>query len=143
MRLSALAGLIFVAVSSFSEARGTGLPGTWLTQDGSSKIRFETCGAALCGRLVWLRDPNDQQTGKPRIDQNNPEHNKRGRSLLGMVVLTKIRPVRPLEWSASAYNPEDARTYDVTLTLTLHRLVLRGCVFWGLICRHETWTRVE
>ena len=76
MRLSALAGLIFVAVSSFSEARGTGLLGTWLTQDGSSKIRFETCGAALCGRLVWLREPNDQQTGKPRIDQNNPEHNK-------------------------------------------------------------------
>jgi uncharacterized protein (DUF2147 family) len=143
MRLSALAGLIFVAVSSCSVARGIGLPGTWLTQDGSSKIRFETCGAALCGRLVWLREPNDQQTGKPHIDQNNPEHNKRGRPLLGMVVLTKIRPVRPLEWSASAYNPEDARTYDVTLILNLHRLVLRGCVFWGLICRHETWTRVE
>ena len=104
---------------------------------------FETCGAALCGRLVWLPEPNDEQTGKPRIDQNNTERGKRSRPLLGMVVLTNIRPVRPLEWSAVAYNPEDARTYDVTLTLTLHRLVLRGCVFWGLICRHETWTRVE
>jgi uncharacterized protein (DUF2147 family) len=143
MRLSALAVLTFVAASSFSEARGTGLLGTWLTEDGASKIRFETCGAAVCGRLAWLREPNDQQTGKPRIDQNNPEYSKRGRPLLGMVLFSNIRPIRPLEWSAIAYNPDDSRTNEVTLTLTLHRLVLRSCVFWGLICRQETWSRIE
>jgi uncharacterized protein (DUF2147 family) len=137
---------MFVAsvASAFSEARGTGLEGTWLTEDGASKIHFERCGVGLCGRLVWLRGPNDPMTAKPLLDKQISDRTKRSRTLLGMVILTKIRPIRPLEWSARAYSAEDFRTHDVTLTLTLPKqLVLKGCALWGFMCRMERWTRVD
>ena len=124
--------------SSFSEARGAGLEGTWLTEGGASKIHFERCGAGLCARLVWLREPIEPATVKPRLDRH------KNRALLGIVMLSRIRPIRPLEWSARAYSTEDSRTRDVTLRLTLPKqLALKSCVLWALICRKTWWSRVD
>jgi uncharacterized protein (DUF2147 family) len=143
MRVSAVAGLMIGArvAAAFCQT-SAGPEGTWLTADGSSKIRFETCGAASCGRLVWLRDPKDSDTGQPLLDKNNPDPAQRGRRLLGILVFTEIHLAQPGEWKAKAYNAEDSNQYDVTLTLMPpDQLALRGCGLGGLICRTELWTR--
>jgi uncharacterized protein (DUF2147 family) len=138
----ALAVLLCAALPDVSAQSLSGLEGTWLTADSSSKIRFEPCAAALCGRLVWLRDPIDPQTGKPLLDKNNPDPGQRLRQLLGLLIFTDMRAIHPGEWRAKAYNAEDARTYDVELQLTApDQLTLRGCGLGGLICRSERWTR--
>jgi uncharacterized protein (DUF2147 family) len=145
MRIPALAGLMMAATmaASFGETAAL-LEGTWLTADGSSKIRFESCGAAACGRLVWLREANDPQTGKPLLDKNNPDPAQRTRKLLGILVFTDVLPIRPGEWSAKAYNAEDSNQYDVTLSMRQpDQLALRGCGLGGLICQTELWTRAQ
>jgi len=60
MRSRGLIGLVLGALvaTSVGEAQGPGLAGTWLTQEGMSKIRFEPCGVVLCGHVVWVREPN-------------------------------------------------------------------------------------
>jgi uncharacterized protein (DUF2147 family) len=40
--------------------------GTWQTENGRSRVKIVPCGDALCGTIVWLKDPNDPETGKPR-----------------------------------------------------------------------------
>jgi uncharacterized protein (DUF2147 family) len=145
MRVPVLAGLMFAAtvLAALSQS-SAGLEGTWLTADGSSKIHFEACGAASCGRLVWLRDPIDPMTGKPLLDKNNPDPAQRGRRLLGIVVFTEVLLSRPGEWSAKAYNAEDSNQYAVTLTMrSPDQLALRGCGLGGLICQTEVWTRAQ
>ena len=120
------------------------LEGTWLTADGTAMVRFEDCAPFRCGRLVWLRDPVDPQTGKALLDKNNPDPALRKRQLLGIVLITEVAPLRPGEWQAKAYNAEDAGTYAVTLRLTApDRLALRGCGLAGLICRTEFWSRAQ
>jgi uncharacterized protein (DUF2147 family) len=146
MRAAVLAGLTLVATVavSFAEQSGSGLQGTWLTEDGSAKIRFEPCASALCGRIVWLREPNDPETGKPILDKRNPDPALRSRRLLGIAIFTEIQPVQPREWRAKAYNAEDSKTYSVTLKLTpSNRLTLTGCGLFGLVCKSETWMRAR
>jgi len=143
-RLAAAALLVIAAqAASFAQASPT-LDGTWLTADGSAKIRFEPCAAALCGRLVWLREPNDPETGQPILDKNNPNPAQRGRPLLGIPVITDIKAIERGEWRANAYNAEDSETYEVTLKLTSpNQLALRGCGLFGLICKRELWSRSQ
>ena len=142
MRLRVLIALMLGALVAISigEAQGPGLAGTWLTQDGMSKIRFEPCGVVLCGHVVWVREPNHRNTDKSAVD---PDRTTRARDSLGSVVLTNIRPLRSLEWSARAYNAARSRPYDVTLSLTLRQLTVQRCLFWGVFCRRERWIRVE
>jgi uncharacterized protein (DUF2147 family) len=120
------------------------LDGTWLTADGAAMIRFEACAPSRCGRLVWLRDPIDPETGAQLLDKNNPDPALRTRQLLGIALITDVTPVRQDEWQAKAYNAEDAGTYAVTLRLAApDRLALRGCGLAGLICRTEFWSRAQ
>jgi uncharacterized protein (DUF2147 family) len=143
MRVSlAIALALLIAAAAAAAQTSTRLEGTWLTADGTAKIRFETGSAALCGRIVWLRDPYDPQTGKEVVDKNNPDPALRTRRLLGIPLITDITPVRPGEWRANAYNAEDSETYEITLKLTApNQLALRGCGLAGLICKTEYWIR--
>src|SRR2546425_398156 len=60
--------------------------GTWLTENGRSRIKIENCGGALCGNIVWLKEPNDPETGKPKLDKNNADAAKRSRALIGVQI---------------------------------------------------------
>jgi len=40
-------------------------------------------------------------------------------------------------------NTEDGKTYSGKAKVTSARLELSGCVLGGLICRSQTWTKVD
>ena len=44
-----LAGLSVPAMAD--EAKGV-----WLRQEGAARVKIATCGASLCGTIVWLKD---------------------------------------------------------------------------------------
>src|SRR6516225_501439 len=58
--------------------------GMWLTGDKKGKVRIVNCGGALCGTLVWVQEPLDPETNKPKTDRNNVEVSLRGRPLIGV-----------------------------------------------------------
>jgi uncharacterized protein (DUF2147 family) len=114
--------------------------GTWLTEGGKATTRVTDCGGALCASIVSLKEPNDPQTGRPKLDVNNSDASKRNRPLVGVQILTGLRPQGASKWSGQAYNPEDGKTYDVTVTLeNANILRVQGCVLF--ICQTKTWTR--
>ena len=53
---------IFIGAPAASAADPTG---TWVTENGRSHVRVTNCGGALCGSIIWLKEPNDPATGKP------------------------------------------------------------------------------
>jgi uncharacterized protein (DUF2147 family) len=119
--------------------------GTWLTQDQDGQIRITNCGGgAICGALVWMKDPNDPATGRPKTDKNNPDASKQGRPLLGVQIVLGMKPSGPNVWSGDVYNTQDGRTYSGSFTLISdNAAALKGCVLGGLICKSQTWTRVK
>jgi uncharacterized protein (DUF2147 family) len=118
--------------------------GTWLTEAGTSRIRIADCGGALCGNIVWMKEPIDPETGKPRADKNNPEASKRSRPLMGVTIVIGMKPSGADKWSGQVYNAEDGKTYSGSITMVnASALKLEGCALAGLICKAQTWTRVN
>ena len=90
--------------------------GVWYAEGGAAKVGIERCGDELCGRVVWLRSPLDEE-GCPLRDRHNPDPALRTRMVEGMEILRELRP------------GDD-------------RIRLRGYVAVPLIGRTTTWTRV-
>ena len=114
--------------------------GVWLTQSGDAKIKVARCGAALCGRVVWLRDPIDKATGKPQLDDKNADRSLRQRPVIGMSLFIEMRTAGPNQWAGKIYNADDGKIYASTVTLlSSGTLNVRGCM--GTLCAGEDWTR--
>ncbi len=111
--------------ASLSAAAAAEAKGEWLRDSGASKVRIANCGGeALCGTIVWLKDPS-------------------GPAKIGQQVFFDMKPHGDNVWTGSAFNPEDGKTYSGRMTLAGDRLTTAGCVFGGLICKSVSWTRVR
>lgn len=131
------AGLAMAATLMSASAFAADAKGTWVRPSGSSRIQISSCGGSLCGKLVWLRD-------KDKKDEKNPDASKRSRSLLGVQTVYGMKPDGDDVWKGKVYNAEDGKTYSGKMELiSANKLKLSGCVLGGLICKGETWTRVN
>ena len=64
--------------------------GTYLKADGKSKIEFFKSGETYSGKIVWVKEPNDEK-GNPKKDPKNPDKSLRERPLMGMVTITGLK----------------------------------------------------
>ena len=64
--------------------------GTYLNADLKSKIEFFKSGDTYCGKIVWLKEPNDEN-GNPKKDVKNPDKALRSRPLMGLVNITGLK----------------------------------------------------
>lgn len=142
MRHSIAAVTVLLALGSAAFAAEPA--GNWLTQNGASRIRIADCGGALCGSIVWLKEPNDAETGKPKTDKNNADSAKRSRPLIGTQIVLSMKPNGANKWTGQVYNAEDGKTYSGNITMTGdNALQLQGCALGGLVCKSQTWTRAN
>jgi uncharacterized protein (DUF2147 family) len=144
LRVTAVALCVSAAVLvsvSFSDTIAA--LGTWYTGDKESQVRIVNCGGALCGNLVWLKEPNDPATGRPKTDKHNADASKQVRPLLGVPIVLGMKPSGPGQWSGEVYNAEDGKTYSGSFTLTGPDTAdLKGCVL-SILCKSQIWTRVH
>ncbi|HMK70750.1 MAG TPA: DUF2147 domain-containing protein [Xanthobacteraceae bacterium] len=140
-----VAAAVGFALIAIAPARAAEPFGTWLTGDKKGKIHIVNCGGALCGNLVWLQEPIDPDTNKPKTDKHNVDAGKRGRPLLGIPIVLNMKPSStPEKWDGQVYNAEDGSTYTGSFTMTsANTAELKGCVLAGLICKAQTWTRTN
>ena len=136
---AALIGLVCM-----SSAAADGVPeGTWLSEDGGTKIKISNCGGKLCGTVVWLDEPIDADTGKPKTDFRNPDPAKRNRPLIGLQVVQGLAPAGLNKWSGLIYNADDGRTYQASMKVQDERTAkVEGCVL-AILCKGHIWTRTN
>ncbi len=138
-----LAAAFLFAASFIPHARAADAFGTWFTGDKDSQVKIVNCGGALCGNLVWLKEPNDPATGRPKTDKNNADASKQSRPLIGVPIVLGMKPSGPGQWSGQVYNASDGKTYSGSFTLSGPDTAdLKGCVL-SVICKSQTWTRVH
>jgi uncharacterized protein (DUF2147 family) len=136
--VAALAVLLAVMPAK-AQVRG-GPDGIWLTQAADAKIRVSRCGAGICGVVVWLKEPIDPATGKPQVDDKNPNPALTKRPIIGLSLFSGMRPVGPNQWEGRIYNADDGKTYASKIAVTGPAgLRVEGCV--GSLCGGEDWTR--
>ncbi len=114
--------------------------GVWLTQAGDARVRVSKCGGGICGVIVGLRDPIDPATGKPQVDDKNPNPALKKRPMIGLPLFSGMQPSGPNRWSGQIYNADDGSTYVSHVSLAgPDTLKVEGCM--GALCGGENWTR--
>jgi uncharacterized protein (DUF2147 family) len=130
---------LLAAPATKAEADG-GPGGIWLTQAGDAKVRVSKCGRNICGVIVWLKDPIDAATGKPQIDDKNPNPSLARRPMIGLPLFIGMHAAGPNKWSGQIYNADDGRSYASNISVSgPDTLRVEGCV--GALCGGETWSR--
>jgi uncharacterized protein (DUF2147 family) len=110
--------------------------GEWLVADGTAQIRIEPCADALWGVISWANSPG--------LDENNPNPALRGRSIIGLPILLGMKRTEANRWDGHVYNAENGKTYTSRIMLVRNDVLrIEGCVFAGLFCGGENWTRVS
>ena len=90
--------------------------------------------------VVWLKEPINPATGKPQIDDKNPNPALAKRPVIGLPLFTGMHPAGPDKWSGEIYNADDGNSYRSNISLSgPAALKVEGCV--GALCGGETWTR--
>jgi uncharacterized protein (DUF2147 family) len=98
--------------------------GTWLRDNGNSRVRIAKCGDAFCGTLVWVKDADSP-------------------SKVGQRIFYDMKASGENAWTGKAFNPEDGKTYSGKLTLSGSTMTTSGCVLGGMICRSVAWRKVN
>jgi uncharacterized protein (DUF2147 family) len=141
-----LAAMVAVGTATSSEASHqlTASPiGRWYAERGAAQVDISPCSTGLCGRVVWLRSPFDEDGCELR-DHYNPDPALRERPVIGAQILFGLEPAGDHVWTGgSIYDPASGNTYHCTMSLDgENRLKLRGYIGIPLLGRTTTWFRV-
>lgn len=118
--------------------------GRWYAEGGAAQVEIGRCGEGLCGRVVWLRSPFDEN-GCDLHDTRNPESSLRHRPIVGLQILADLRPTDDARsWTGGTiYDPTSGSTYRCTLELEGDdRVRVRGYIGVPFLGRTTTWIRV-
>src|SRR6202023_987389 len=112
----AIFAALLAAPPAKAQAAGD-ISGVWLTQAGDARVRVSKCGGGICGVIVGLREPIDPATGKPAVDDKNPNPALARRPMIGLPLFTGMRPVGPNKWSGHIYNADDGQSYASSISV--------------------------
>lgn len=145
-KVSLLAVLAFLAINVFAQADGDAIVGIWMNDEGSARIQiYKTKDGKYNGRIVWLKEPNDPETGEPRLDKKNPNEAMRSKPVKGLVNLINLEYKGSKKWGgdeARIYDPKSGNTYTCDVTMADENTInLKGKIPGTGIGRTATWTR--
>ena len=136
----AISAALLTTPSVFAQG-ATDPTGVWQTQAGDARVKVSKCGGGICGVIVGLKEPIDPATGKPQVDDKNPNPGLKKRPMIGLPLFSGMQPTSANKWSGQIYNADDGGTYASSISVAgSDTLRVEGCV--GALCGGETWTRV-
>jgi uncharacterized protein (DUF2147 family) len=117
--------------------------GVWKTGEGNAVVRIYKNGDKYQGKIVWLKEPNDPETMKPKLDKNNPTESFKNRPVLGLINLWGFSQTSKNLWEdGNIYDPKSGNTYSCTIKMiSLNSLEVRGYIGVSIIGRTDIWTR--
>jgi uncharacterized protein (DUF2147 family) len=118
--------------------------GSWYNQEKDAKIEIYKKNNKYHGKIIWLKEPNEN--GKPKVDDDNPDPEKQSRPIMGLVIMTNFVYDDDYVWNdGNIYDPKSGKTYSCKMTLSENKknLDVRGFIGFSLIGRTSVWTRTD
>jgi uncharacterized protein (DUF2147 family) len=124
----AVAGVVLLAgvAAAQTPAPPSEVTGLWIDHTGQGAVEITDCGNRVCGRVVWLKNPNHKS--------------RSGKRICGTQILGDLRRRGNGSWDSGwIYNPEDEARFSADLQLAnADTLLVHG--FLGLRFLGETFT---
>ncbi len=137
VRFSLHVYFILAVILTSLQANAADITGIWMKDDLSARLRLAPCGALICGRLIWLKNPRKDIYNPNRVLRTEPLTGQRMLWDLDFLTSKHSRP------KGRFYNYEDGRVYDVLVDLQNNRMFVQGCVSGGVICIKTTWLKSD
>ncbi|MBI3233079.1 MAG: DUF2147 domain-containing protein [Bacteroidetes bacterium] len=128
-----------------AQQNGDAILGTWYNQEQTSKIHIIKMNNMYYGKIVWLKEPTDKTTGKPRTDHLNPDKSKQNVPLMNLTVLRRFTwKNKNLYEGGLIYDPKNGKEYSCKINMVdQNTLDVRGYVGISLLGRTAVWKRAE
>jgi len=129
----------------YSQTDADRLLGVWEPSNGKARVKIEKIGEKYYGKIVWLKEPNDPNTGQPKVDKNNPDNSLRTVPLKGYRLLKDFKYEGNNQWeSGTIYDPENGSTYKCIIKMPdANTLDIRGYIGVEALGRTDVWKRLE
>jgi uncharacterized protein (DUF2147 family) len=125
----AAAALAAGVAAAQSPAPAPDVTGVWIDHTGQGAVEISTCGDRVCGRVVWLKNPNHKS--------------RTGKRICGTQILGDLQRRRSGAWESGwIYNPEDEARFSAALQLAnADTLLVTGYLGIKLLGETFTWRR--
>ncbi len=141
-----LSVIFFTNISAQGNPEADAVTGTWLTAKKDAKVEIYKVDGKFYGKLVWLKEPFDPETGKERVDKHNPDDELKTRPMQGLELLKDFEYDEDNVWEdGEIYDPKNGKNYSCKMTLSEDgkTLEVRGYIGFSLFGRTEVWERAE
>lgn len=137
-----LSVIAFLFVSAICYAQDI-TQGTWYSEDKTGKIQFFKQGDKINGKLVWIKEPNEN--GKPKVDKENPDVKLRTRPIVGLTIFKNFKNSgKGVFEDGEVYDPQNGKTYSCKMTLVSPtQLDIRGYIGISIIGRTSKFTKAD
>jgi len=125
--------------------------GVWIDHTGRGAVEIAPCaqeappGASnLCGRIVWMQNPNDEK-GQPLRDTLNKNAARRSLPICGLQIIGDVKPQPNGSWDKGwIYDPEQGSSFDLELQLrTPETLQVKGYMGVKFLSETYVWRRAK
>jgi uncharacterized protein (DUF2147 family) len=132
---------ILITTNLFAQ-KESDIEGTWIPSSGKANVRIYKSGDHFYGAIIFLKEPIDSVTHKPKVDKNNPDKSKRNTPLMGYLLLKNFIFDDGIWKDGTIYDPENGKTYSCKITMKdKNTLDVRGFIGISLIGRTDVWKR--
>jgi uncharacterized protein (DUF2147 family) len=128
--------------SLFAQVKADDILGYWLTSGKNpAKIQIYKTGNRYSGKIVWLKEPNEN--GRPKTDKKNPNAANHLLPIVGLQILSNFEFNGEDKWhEGQIYDPESGKTYSCHISFKDgSTLKVRGYIGVSLLGRTEYWKR--
>lgn len=117
--------------------------GIWYNEEKDAKVDIYMEEGKFYGKIVWLEEPNEPDTGEPKLDDENPDDELQKRPLMGLLLVKDFEFDGDNVWDdGEIYDPKSGNTYSCYMKMeTKDRLKVRGYIGISLLGRTTYWTR--
>lgn len=128
--------------------------GLWIDHTGRGAVEIAPCvpeaapgtpeAANLCGRIVWMKEPNDPK-GQPLRDTLNKNAARRAQPICGLQIIGDVKPQRDGSWDKGwIYDPEQGSSFDLELSLrNPETLQVKGYMGVKFLSETFVWRRAK
>lgn len=113
-----------------SAAYADPIEGVWQTQPDEGAFAYVTiapCGGAFCGTI--------SRTFKDKAEYQSPN--------IGRQIVIDMAPQGGGSYSGKVWRPANDKVYTGKASVSGNQMSLSGCVAGGLICKSQSWVRVQ
>jgi uncharacterized protein (DUF2147 family) len=137
---------LLTSTSLFAQKDADQILGTWQTGSGNARVEIYKNANNFQGKIIWLSEPIDPTTNKPKTDTKHPNSKLHTRPLLGLINLWGFSyNEKEGNWEhGHIYDPKSGKEYKCTITAKdKNTLNVRGFIGFSMIGRTDVWTRVK